>query len=59
MEEVTVNATATALCVYTNREEGGVRQTDGDVEVHELGRGVGVAEVVPASDGSSFQLDHG
>ena len=61
MEEEKVNATAAALCVYTNcyREEGGFRQTDGDVEVHKLGRGIGVAEVVPASDGPSFQLNHG
>ena len=56
-----MNATAAAFCVYTNwyREEGGLRQTDGDIKVHELGRGIGVAEVVPASDGPSFQLDHG
>ena len=61
MEEETVNATAAALCVYTNcyREEGGLRETDGDVEVHKLGRGIWVAEEVAASGGPPLQLDHG
>ena len=56
-----MNATAAALCVYTNcyREEGGLRETDGDVEVHKLGRGVWVAEEVAASGGPPLQLDHG
>ena len=49
------------MCVYTNcyREEGGIWQTDGDVEVHELGRGVWVAEEVAVSGGPPLQLDHG
>ena len=60
MEEETVNATAAALCVYTvYREEVRIRETDGDVEVHKLGRGIWVAEEVPASGGSPLQLDHG
>ena len=55
-----MNATAAALCVYTvYREEVRIRETDGDVEVHKLGRGIGVAEEVPASGGPPLQLDHG
>ena len=57
MDEETVNA----MNEYTNcyREEGGIRETDGDVEVHKLGRGVWVAEEVAASGGPPLQLDHG
>ena len=56
-----MNATAAALCVYTNwyREVGWIRETDGDIEVHELCRGIGVAEEVAASGGPPLQLDHG
>ena len=59
MEEETVNATAAALCVYTvYREEVRIRETDGDVEVHELCRGIWVAEEVAAPGGPPLQLDH-